>query len=297
MIDYSTKEVATLLDLAEARLRYWAQTGVVGPSKKRAGKAVYDFVDLVAVKVTKALLDHGLSLQAVRKNLEALRRALPDLEQPFAELKVITDGERLVVIRDGEAFEPLTGQVVMALALAELSQAAATITPIAPPQALARIAAPPPPPPATALGAFTRALAQHDKADFAGAERSYRQAVELDPNLAAGWSNLAVLCERRGAADEARAAAERAVLLDPEQPEARYNLAALLADLGERELARAQLERVLDLAPGFGDALYNLAMLVGKEEPARARQCLEQYLALDASTGWATHARQLLAAL
>jgi len=34
---YSTKDVAELFGLTEAKLRYWAQTGFVGPSVRKKG--------------------------------------------------------------------------------------------------------------------------------------------------------------------------------------------------------------------------------------------------------------------
>ena len=58
-------------------MRYWAQTGVVGPSERANGHAVYTFQDLVGVRAAKELLDSGVTLQRARKNLEALRAQLP----------------------------------------------------------------------------------------------------------------------------------------------------------------------------------------------------------------------------
>src|SRR5205085_2259922 len=77
MIELAVKDVARLLDVQEARLRYWAQTGFVGPSIRREGRFFYSFQDLIGVKAAKELLAHGLPLQTVRKNLDALRAALP----------------------------------------------------------------------------------------------------------------------------------------------------------------------------------------------------------------------------
>ena len=53
---YSSKDVAQIVGVQESRVRYWAQTGFVGPSEKKNGRAVYSFQDLVGVKTAKELL-------------------------------------------------------------------------------------------------------------------------------------------------------------------------------------------------------------------------------------------------
>ena len=57
---FSSKEVAQIVGLQESRVRYWAQTGFVGPSAKNNGRASYSFQDLVGLKTAKELLDRGL---------------------------------------------------------------------------------------------------------------------------------------------------------------------------------------------------------------------------------------------
>jgi DNA-binding transcriptional MerR regulator len=256
--ELSVKDVARIVGLDEARLRYWAQTGLMGPSVRRGARSYYTFTDLIGVKVVKELLERGLSLQAVRKSLEALRQSLPAVDRPLAQLRVTVEGERLVVADADAPYEADSGQLIMSFAVEPLARAAAEITPA--------VAPPPPAPvkkpePTTAYAAFRAALALHDAADHGRAEAGYRRALAIDASLASAWTNLAVLLERRGERAEALSAAERAVLLDPEQPEARYNLACLLADAGERGLAVAQYHRVLDRAPDFADARHNLAIL------------------------------------
>jgi Flp pilus assembly protein TadD len=143
--------------------------------------------------------------------------------------------------------------------------------------------------------AFLAAVSASDAGDLERAEKLYRRAVELDQHLAAGWTNLASLLERRGARGEARAACEKALELDPEQPEARYNLANLLADVGELGGAIVEYRKVTALAPEFADAHFNLALaLVHAGQGAGARAHLARYLELDGDSSWALRARTLL---
>src|SRR5439155_5657769 len=74
---YSIRDVSRILAVQEARLRYWMQTGFVGPAVPTGGRFYYTFNYLIAVKAAKDLLATGMTLQRVRKNVEALKQALP----------------------------------------------------------------------------------------------------------------------------------------------------------------------------------------------------------------------------
>ena len=50
---YSVRDVAKLFALQESRLRYWMQTGFVGPTVRKGGRFYYTFRDLCAVKAAK----------------------------------------------------------------------------------------------------------------------------------------------------------------------------------------------------------------------------------------------------
>ena len=70
---YTFGGVAKILDIAESKLRYWAQVGFVGPSGRRGGKPVYSFQDLVSVKAAKELHDRGFKASEIRKALDGVR--------------------------------------------------------------------------------------------------------------------------------------------------------------------------------------------------------------------------------
>jgi tetratricopeptide (TPR) repeat protein len=269
---YTSREVAQIVGISESRVRYWAQTGVAGPSERAGGRTAYTFPDLVSVKAAKELLDRGVTLQRARKNLEALRAQCPGLDRPLARLRVRSDGDRLVV-SDGEtAFEPLSGQLVMDFALDELAgQLASLATPAAP---RAR-------PAESAWAAFLDGGEHEARGDDERALAAYQQALAGDPALAAAHTNLGNLHYRRGERGEARTRYEAALALDPEQPEARYNLANLLDDVGETAAARMEWYRVVTSCPEFADAHYNLAVACARDgDLAAARLHLERYVAL-----------------
>jgi len=123
---FGRKAVIDLTGVSGRQVDYWATTGVVRPSaKSAAGKGSrreYSFQDLVALKMGKRLKDEGISLQKIRKALVFLRKHFPDLKQPLAELRFLTDGETVYVGRDREKIcDTLNqGQFVFSLALGEI---------------------------------------------------------------------------------------------------------------------------------------------------------------------------------
>jgi tetratricopeptide (TPR) repeat protein len=297
---YSIRDVARILAVQEARLRYWMQTGFVGPTVRKGGRFYYTFTDLVAVKSAKDLLEADVSLQHARKAIEALKKALPGDTHPASRLRICSDGQTIVALADDIAFEPLGGQVVMAFSLASFGEHVAEV--LAVPRVDPSAPTPVEDSPTEANGGttayrhFVEACAAEDRGDSETAEHLFRQAIDLEPNMSAALTNLGNLVYRQGELDEARKLYERALDHDPMQAEARYNLANLLEDLGETELAIAELRRVCAACPDFADAHYNLGLMLAQVGgTAQAKQHLERYLELDSGSDWASHARSYLA--
>jgi tetratricopeptide (TPR) repeat protein len=249
---------------------------------------------------------------------------------PTSRLRVLSDGETLVVVEDGTAYEPHSGQLVMSFAVSSLGghlarlgsvrdEAHAPVQgaagagadesgPTASADAPASDAAVPQAPspgwdatePNRAPSAYQHFLAgcrAEDGGDLVLAEKCYWRALELEPSLAAAHTNLGNLAHRRGSVDDARRSYQRALDLDPDQPEARFNLANLLDEMGEIDLALAELLAVCSRHPSFADAHYNLGLLLYRlGGAAQARHHLGQYLSLDSQSEWARRAKDLLTA-
>ena len=287
---YTFGAVAEILGISESKLRYWSQSGFVGPSLRRGSKQIFTFQDLVSVKAAKELVERGFSTAQIRKALDTVRVSLPGVDRPLDRFKIAFDGDALVVVDEGAAFE-LTGQRVFDFGLGELAaRAAPEATPLE-----AR-------PTRTPYEWFLDGLRLEDGGDDAKAEASYRRALDGDDGLAAAHTNLGAIAHRRGDVEGARTAFEAALGCDPDQPEARYNLASLLYEAGEVEVAVAELRRVVQAAPGFADAHYNLATALERLGSKRqAREHLERYLALASDAGeqqaWLDDARARLARL
>ncbi len=321
---YSIKDVAQIFGLEAARLRYWGQTGFVNPSVRRGGRLYYTFQDLVAVRTAKGLLDAGLSMQRVRKNLESLRVLLPDVVHPASKMRICSDGETVVAVDRGVAFEPATGQVVMSFSVDGLSTEVAELLALPGGHAVperadagASAAHEEAPPVAdapvgldlddeltharelpSAYQCFVQGCEAENRGELGVAEQLYRQAIASQPSLSAACTNLGNLFYRRGALADARAAYEHALECDPAQAEARFNLGNLLEDLGETEQAIAELRRVCWTHPDFADAHYNLGLVLARIGGInQARKHMERYLELETENEWAERARSFLGAL
>jgi hypothetical protein len=108
---FRTREVAQLLAVSRRQLQYWAKTDLVHPSHRtKGGHHRYTFRDLVALKAAKRLIDAGVSVQRIRTSIGALKRILPSVSQPLAELVLVATGDVVLVLRDGSAFEAVSGQ-------------------------------------------------------------------------------------------------------------------------------------------------------------------------------------------
>lgn len=291
---YTVSDVARLFQVPESRLRYWSQTGFLAPSERRRGRPCYTFRDLVSIKVAAGLLNAGLSLQRVRRSLDALRLRLPEVGDPLATLRVRCERDQVVVVTDQGSYDAATGQLLIDFDIAALQREVAQVLAL-PHTAVDTDAAPLE---STAYGWYLRAREIEANADrgegteswIDEARHAYERAVELDPDLAAAWTNLGSLLAEVGDLDAARDHFDHALQCDPEQPEARLNLAELALREGDAEVAIAGFRHVLRLAPDFIEAHYGLARaLLDVGGRAQALAHLERFCA--AVDGMAPHER------
>ena len=115
---FTAQQAARLTGCTPAQLDYWAAHGVVRPPQERAGEAdrgSYEFRDLVAPRMVRALLDAGVPLTRTRRAVSELAAGGDDL----AGLRLVTDGERVWACRDdGQILEALRhGQLALFVAV------------------------------------------------------------------------------------------------------------------------------------------------------------------------------------
>jgi len=127
MNSYNSKTVSRIIGIQTRVIDYWDRSNFIKPSISEASGygsvRLYSFTDLIQFKVAKFLRDQELSLQKIRKSLNYLRKHLPEVENPLAQLRFLTDGETIFVLtnKDKEIIDTLKrGQYVLAIAIEKL---------------------------------------------------------------------------------------------------------------------------------------------------------------------------------
>ena len=99
---FRSATVSRIVGITPRQIQYWDEIGLVKPSAGaaagRGSRRLYSFLDLVRLSVVRRLLERGLTPQKIRRSLAALRGAYPDLLDPLARLKLVTDGEHLFLV-------------------------------------------------------------------------------------------------------------------------------------------------------------------------------------------------------
>jgi tetratricopeptide (TPR) repeat protein len=119
--------------------------------------------------------------------------------------------------------------------------------------AATRVQGTPAPIDATTQSALDRAIAQGRGGDAAGAERSFQDIVDKNPNAGPAWVNLGVLAERKGDTRRAEEMYRRGAQCTPDPPEAWEYLARLMVRQGRAAQAEQLLRgRAQQAADAYG---------------------------------------------
>jgi tetratricopeptide (TPR) repeat protein len=283
---FTRSEVSRLLSLTPARLSTLDRTGIVSPSGRRRGRRAYTFADLIALRTAQALLQQRVRLRDVTRAVHALKRSLPQVSRPLVELKVASDGRKVVVYTGTGAFEPVSGQMLFDFDVGELREDVVRVLRPSAGRERAR----------TAYELYLHASQlDEDAGTMDDAEELYLRAIELDPWLSIAYTNLGNIRFRRHDVDGAQKLYERALEIDPRQPEAQYNLGYVTLERGDPGRAVPLFRGAIESDPKFADAYFNLAMAyeqLGK--PDSARTFWKSYIDLEPEGTWAEIARRHL---
>jgi DNA-binding transcriptional MerR regulator len=283
---FSSGEISRLLSITPARLRTLDRAGVVSPTARRRGRRAYTFSDLIALRTAQSLLQKRVRLRDVTRAVAALRRSLPKVTRPLQELRIVSDGERVVVRSQDGAFEPLTGQMVLDFEVKTLRDDVVRVLRPSAGRERAR----------TAYELYLRA-SQLDEEPLTmdDAERLYREAIALDPWLAIAYTNLGNIRFRRQDGTHAEELYKKALEIDARQPEAQYNLGYVMLERGEPDGSIPLFLGAIESDPKFSDAYFNLAMAYEQVgESQKARPYWKSYIMLEPSGTWTEIAKRHL---
>ena len=283
---FTGTEVTRLLGLSAARLRTLDRAGIVSPSGHRRGHRAYTFPDLIALRVARDLLGRKVRLRDVARAVESIRTSLPRVTRPLAELRVVSDGQRVVVKSGDVSYEPITGQVLLDFDVKTLRDDVVRVLRPVVGRERAR----------TAYELYVKASQlDEDPATLDEAEALYQRALEMDPWLAIAYTNVGNIRFRRGDEDEAEKLYRKALSLDAAQPEAQYNLGYVMLERGQPAEAITFFKGAIVSDPQFADAYFNLAMAHEQAgEPRQARPCWRRYLEIEPTGTWAEIAKKHL---
>lgn len=283
---FTLGEISRLLSLSPAKLRTLDRTGVVSPSGRRRGRRAYTFADLIQLRTAQALLDQRVRLRDVTRALGALRKTLPRISRPLAELRILSDGEKVVVRTQDGTFEPLTGQMLLDLEVKSLREEVVRVLRPTAGRERAR----------TAYELYLKASRlDEDPTTMPEAESLYRRALDLDPWLTIAYTNLGNIRFRLQDIEGAEAYYRRALEIDSRQPEAQYNLGYLMLDRGDPQTAIPLFLGAITSDPRFADAYFNLAMAYEQVGDAvQARPHWQTYIGLEPQGTWTEIARRHL---
>ncbi len=278
MEQFTRREVLRILELKSRQLAYWERLQLVEPRKIQQEK-IYRYSDLIALRTIKQLTEQRVPARRLREALTALREQLDGIQTPLNELRIVSDGRRIVVEHEGARLEPLSGQLLLNFDTRALVENVSVI------------------PERTAEEWFAMALnCEGDPGRRREAIEAYRQVLKKRPDWVEAQINLGTLLYEEDEPQEAVKAYRRAVELEPANALARFNLGSVLDELGQVSAAREELRQAVRLQPDYADAHYNLALVAEKLGGwAEARRHWKRYLQLDPTSPWAETARGRLA--
>ncbi len=267
---YTTKEVARLLGLLPRTVLSFVEEGFIAPSRDEAGEPLYGFQDLVLLRTAKGLVDARVAPQRVRRALHKLRAQLPQ-GRPLTSLRIVAEGNRLVVEDDRSRWNPESGQVLLDFGTRELGEEVAPLH--------RRRAAETAQPVEDKSAAEWFALGcELELGDPDEARTAYERAIALDPAFVDARINLGRLLHEAGKLDEAEAHYRAAVGAAPNRALPWFNLGLVLWAEGQIDAAVRAFELVIDLEPTFADAHYNLSRLYeSRGQKHAALRHLKQY--------------------
>jgi DNA-binding transcriptional MerR regulator len=114
-VSFTAAQASRLSGCTISQVRYWARTGIVEP----ATVGVYEFRDLVALRVVRSLLDAGLPTTRARPAIASVRA----LDRELTDVRLVTDGRQVWICRDdGEILDALrAGQLALFVAVDQVA--------------------------------------------------------------------------------------------------------------------------------------------------------------------------------
>jgi len=261
---FDTAQAARIVGLAPGRLRRCVQAGLVAPDRDPRGRLRFDFLDLVLLRTTRALLEQRVPLPKIGRILRSLRRQLGD--RPLTRLSVYKDGERVVAHDGTRRFEPESGQLLFDFdAVRVVRKVRPHVSTLPTRRTRQRL-------PDLTADQWCDLAMEIEETSPLEARAAYHHAIDLDPSSVVARINLGRLLHAEANLVGAEAHFREAVRYDPTCALAWYNLGVVLEDLERAEDALPCYEQAIHADACLADAHWNLSLLY--ERGGRHRDAL-----------------------
>jgi len=216
---FGVREVEKLLRLPRRTIHGLVKAGFVSPERGPRQTYLFSFQDLIVLRTAQALAAANVPAKRITRSLKELRRNLPQ-SMPLSGLSIGAVGERVVVKEGASRWQAESGQYLLAF---EGDPAAGQLKVVQPQ--------------ATAEDQIDRGYELHEAGRLEQAEAVYRKALEDGGPDALLFFNLGVLLEDMERKAEAAESYQAALQLDPRMADGHYNLALLCEQLGRPQEA------------------------------------------------------------
>lgn len=252
MNGYTVRDVASLLDIPEQRVRALVRAGVIDGARGPRNEYVFSFQDLILLRTAAELSRANVSLRRIGAALSRLRAELPH-GRSLTELRIHASGDEVVVRDSSEPpWNPQSGQFHIEFDTRDLAAKVAPLT-----------RATPVPTEDRSAGEWFELGVELEPTDPEQARAAYENAIRADPTLCEPRVNLGRLLHETGLLAEAEQH-YRAALELHEHALAAFNLGVLLEDMQRPADAIRAYGRALASDPQLAEAHYNLAQLYEK---------------------------------
>jgi tetratricopeptide (TPR) repeat protein len=270
---YDHREVSRLMGISEGRIRHWNRQGLIPHQEESHGRLFFDFQGLVAFRTVRELRRQGVSLDRIKKCVEKLRRMMPGLKQPLAEVRFSLFKDQIVLGKNRRRFI-LEGQMLMDFS--------GETNPLAIPREFYE-------------ELFCQALKEEEEGKLEEARKKYETILAAVPDHVDALVNLGNIMYLTGSEGEAASRYLQALGINPDHVEANYNLANLLESRGEMSGAIVFYRKATQEDPEFADAHFNLAMVLeAMGDVEAAKEYWRKYLDLDPESQWREYIKQRL---
>ena len=216
---FGVREVEKLLRLPRRTIHGLVKAGFVSPERGPRQSYLFSFQDLIVLRTAQALAAANVPPKRIARSLRELRRSLPQ-SMPLSGLSIGAVGERVVVKEGASRWQAESGQYLLAFegdpAAGQLKVVQAQVT---------------------AQDQIDRGYELHEAGKLGEAEAVYRKALDDGGPDALLFFNLGVLLEDLERRAEAAESYQAALQLDPLMADGHYNLALVCEQLGRPQEA------------------------------------------------------------